>query len=259
MSTPLSSGTLSRTTSSSRSSAPRPLTTASSSWRWNHTCERAPDPRPRARLHPHRARNRRHDHRAARRRLVNDACSSEREPGARGDAARPRGRARRTLGFAVANGRCLVRPPRPAMAGKTSRRRGLHDHARLEAPLVIQPGFLPAITLGIGPTNNVGQLVDAWGNPVRYAVARMAPVASVNALTTLGALKAAGYSGLTPDLTVCVNYRRGRRTCARTRVTTQVVSGGVFRPARAALPYRWAGRGGEHQHRGSRRPGIRAS
>jgi hypothetical protein len=30
--------------------------------------------------------------------------------------------------------------------------------------------MLPAITLGIGPTDRQGYLVDAWGNRVRYAV-----------------------------------------------------------------------------------------
>jgi type II secretory pathway pseudopilin PulG len=31
-------------------------------------------------------------------------------------------------------------------------------------------GLLPALTLGIGPTDGQGYLVDAWGNRVRYAV-----------------------------------------------------------------------------------------
>ena len=129
------------------------------------------------------------------------------------------------LGFAVANGRL----PCPATAASNGREDPAGGACTITlnggAGSAIQPGFLPAITLGIGPTNNVGQLIDAWGNPVRYAVARMAPVASVNALTTVGALKAAGYTGLTPDLKVCVNLPGpGDATCGANRVATEVAA-----------------------------------
>ena len=129
------------------------------------------------------------------------------------------------IGFAVANGRL----PCPATAASNGREDPIGGGACAitldPSGALTQPGLLPAITLGIGPTNNVGQLVDAWGNPVRYAVARMAPVASVNALTTAGALKAAGYSGLTPDLTVCVNLPGAAAgVCGADRVSTQVAA-----------------------------------
>jgi prepilin-type N-terminal cleavage/methylation domain-containing protein len=84
-------------------------------------------------------------------------------------------------------------------------------------------GFVPALTLGIGPTDPQGYLVDAWGNRIRYAVsqwrsdminppspASCPPVAPspppVNpgpldftkcpAFTTAGAMKALGLSTL---------------------------------------------------------------
>jgi hypothetical protein len=84
-----------------------------------------------------------------------------------------------------------------------------------------EPGFVPAITLGIGPTNNAGQLIDAWGNPVRYAVTRV----SGNAYTTAGQLKAAEYTGvaLIPDLSVCVDLPGAAAgVCAANRTPTQV-------------------------------------
>src|SRR5207344_2797288 len=31
-------------------------------------------------------------------------------------------------------------------------------------------GFVPALSLGIGPTDPQGYLLDAWGNRIRYAV-----------------------------------------------------------------------------------------
>ena len=114
------------------------------------------------------------------------------------------------IGFAVANGRL----PCPATAVSNGREDPIGGGActiTLDggAGSLVQPGFVPAITLGIGPTNTAGQLTDAWGNPVRYAVTRVTssvpPGVSVNAFTTAGALRAAGYTGLTTDLTVCVD------------------------------------------------------
>lgn len=40
-------------------------------------------------------------------------------------------------------------------------------HGRCSSPYV---GFLPAATLGISPSNAQGFAVDAWNNPIRYAV-----------------------------------------------------------------------------------------
>lgn len=78
-------------------------------------------------------------------------------------------------------------------------------------------GFVPAVTLGIGPTDTQGYLVDAWGNRIRYSVSQW-PTGSPNptaascppippnagplnlnqcpAFTTAGAMKARGLSTL---------------------------------------------------------------
>ena len=60
-------------------------------------------------------------------------------------------------------------------------------------------GFLPAITLGISPTDAQGYAVDAWGNRIRYSVTN----ANTNAFTTAGGMQVAWSGGLTPDLRVC--------------------------------------------------------
>ncbi|HSD41985.1 MAG TPA: type II secretion system protein [Burkholderiales bacterium] len=44
-------------------------------------------------------------------------------------------------------------------------------------------GFVPAVTLGIGPTDPQGYLVDAWGNRIRYSVSQW-PTGSPNATAT---------------------------------------------------------------------------
>ncbi len=41
-------------------------------------------------------------------------------------------------------------------------------------------GFVPAVTLGIGPTDAQGYLIDSWGNRIRYSVSQW-PTGSPNA------------------------------------------------------------------------------
>jgi len=99
------------------------------------------------------------------------------------------------IGYAAANGRL----PCPAAPGTTG----------VEAPLgggnCSNPwdGFLPGITLGLGPTNDAGYVLDAWGNPIRFAVT----TENTSAFTTTNGLKAAwntgGIGALTPNLQIC--------------------------------------------------------
>jgi prepilin-type N-terminal cleavage/methylation domain-containing protein len=103
------------------------------------------------------------------------------------------------LGFAAANGR-LPCPAAPATSG-------------VEAPLGggacsnNWDGFLPAVTLGITPTNESGYALDAWGNPIRYAVTNFShPVyCPTQCFTTANGIKAAWNGGITlsPDLRIC--------------------------------------------------------
>jgi type II secretory pathway pseudopilin PulG len=93
------------------------------------------------------------------------------------------------VGFAASQGRI----PCPATAASSG----------LEAPVgggacTAAVGFYPAVTLGIGPANQ-GLLVDAWGNPIRYAVT----TANANAFTTAGQMRTLGATALTSDLQVC--------------------------------------------------------
>ena len=128
------------------------------------------------------------------------------------------------LGFAVRFGRL----PCPAidagpLGGEEARRADAIKTCEVCA--VAAPyceGMLPAITLGIGPTDRQGYLVDAWGNRVRYAVTNWAHTAPptvancptdfkrcpaftyANTIASLGMTNAPAFSGA-PMLKICEN------------------------------------------------------
>ena len=67
------------------------------------------------------------------------------------------------LGLAAANGRV----PCPAAPGS-----GMTGVESIIGGICTNPwdGFLPAVTLGLSPTDINGYATDAWGNPIRYAL-----------------------------------------------------------------------------------------
>ncbi len=76
------------------------------------------------------------------------------------------------LGFAIVNGHL----PCPASCANppacTTGSGGDEDRsATLPFPCVANSGFLPARAIGFQPTSGTGFALDAWGNPIRYAVA----------------------------------------------------------------------------------------
>lgn len=91
------------------------------------------------------------------------------------------------VGFAVRYGRL----PCPAIAAGG----GVESPATPPAPPAANPctvtkGFLPAATLGIGPTDANGYLLDAWGIRVRYAVTKV----DSDAFTTAGKLREKAFN-----------------------------------------------------------------
>ena len=95
------------------------------------------------------------------------------------------------LGFAAANGRL----PCPASPNVT----GVENPAGGGACANQWNGFLPGITLGIGPTDAQGYVLDAWSNRIRYAVT----TSNTNAFTTTNGVKNNWSATLSPDLAVC--------------------------------------------------------
>lgn len=109
------------------------------------------------------------------------------------------------LGYAAANGR-LPCPAAPNSTGAESPAGG---------GICTNPwdGFLPAITLGIGPTDANGYALDSWGNPIRYALTTfqnpncLSGSTASHCYATANGVKAVwngvGSSALAPDLQVC--------------------------------------------------------
>ena len=107
------------------------------------------------------------------------------------------------LGFASANGRL----PCPASPGTS----GIENPAGGGACANPNNGFVPGATLGIGPTDAQGYVLDAWGNRIRYAVTNWGAGATPphpNAFTTVDGIKNAWNDPLLtteiePRLRVC--------------------------------------------------------
>jgi prepilin-type N-terminal cleavage/methylation domain-containing protein len=97
------------------------------------------------------------------------------------------------IGFAVSNGRL----PCPATAASN----GLEDPVTPPAapaanPCTVTKGFLPAATLGLGPTDAQGYLIDAWGRRVLYAVTKT----DTDAYTTAGKMREKAFNVATTAL-----------------------------------------------------------
>jgi len=120
------------------------------------------------------------------------------------------------LGFAQSKGRL----PCPATAN------GLENPIGGTTACTMQLGYLPAATLGIQPTDANGFAVDAWNNPIMYAVAQnsavtvptnpITPDFTINSLTD--GMNVVGIANLTPELRVCKSA---------TGITGAACSGGV--------------------------------
>ena len=95
------------------------------------------------------------------------------------------------IGYAAANGR-LPCPAAPATTGVEAPPGGGNCTNDWD-------GFVPARTLSRGPTDINGYLLDAWDNPIRYAITN----ANADSFSTVNGMKTNWAGGLTPDLRVC--------------------------------------------------------
>ncbi|HYL26048.1 MAG TPA: type II secretion system protein [Burkholderiales bacterium] len=152
--------------------------------------------------------------------------SAQMEQRAREETQRRLEQAREALlGFAVANGRL----PCPASGATT----GVEADAPVGSGTCTNPynGFLPAITLGYQPVDAQGFALDAWNNPIRYAVAQtinscVGPPPTTPHFTSKANLKQNGMSCQpgTNDLLIC-----------QSSVTTPAPAPGSCGPAGNAL------------------------
>lgn len=94
------------------------------------------------------------------------------------------------IGFAIINGRL----PCPAPQGS-----GTESPAGGDCTNNYN-GVVPAVTLGLSSLNSNGEVLDAWDNPIRYAVTR----SNTNAYTTSNGMATTGLASLAPNLVVCM-------------------------------------------------------
>ncbi len=95
------------------------------------------------------------------------------------------------LGYVAANGRL------PCPASPTSN--GVEKPVGGGVCTNPYDGYVPAVTLGLASVDATGNMLDAWNNPIHYAVT----TSNASAFTTASGIKNNGMSGLTPDLKVC--------------------------------------------------------
>lgn len=134
------------------------------------------------------------------------------------------------LGFAAANGRL----PCPASAGSN----GVEAPAGGGTCTLFDPvdnvpvGYLPGATLGLAPLDAQGRVIDAWGNPLRYAVSN----ADGAALTSADAVKALGIENLAAtQLIVCPTASSGGNNMQNPGTANADCPGGVTAYVRNAL------------------------
>ncbi len=106
------------------------------------------------------------------------------------------------IGFAVINGRL------PCPASSTSN--GLEDPIGTGICNHPHDGFVPAATLGLAQVNSQGLAVDAWNNPIHYAVT----TSNSKAFTKPNGMGTTGISNLQPDLMVCSTASASNTTCS---------------------------------------------
>lgn len=117
------------------------------------------------------------------------------------------------IGFAIINGRL----PCPASSSSN----GIESPAG-GACTNFHNGFVPGATLGLNSLNENGQVLDAWDNPIRYAVTSWdstSPVQS-DVYTTANGMANTGMSTLSPNLLVCATATGIGSSCASGQALT---------------------------------------
>ena len=135
------------------------------------------------------------------------------------------------LGFAAAHGR-LPCPAAPNTTGVESKVPAGANTDKQGNCTNFWDGFVPGTTLGIGPTDSSGYILDAWNNRIRYAVTNTdrlsaGGVAPPNCYDFTGEgtntgsnseMRNVGMATLTPDLKVCSTVTGSTATaCAANR------------------------------------------
>lgn len=127
------------------------------------------------------------------------------------------------LSFAIVNGR-LPCPARSNSAGAETRdgageckdAASVEDYYGGTLTDGATGGLLPAVTIGFQPTDSAGFAIDAWGNRIRYAIAKT--------------ITGTSCGGVTPHFVHATNLKANGITCAPSDLivcnVTQTIAGG---------------------------------
>lgn len=123
------------------------------------------------------------------------------------------------LGFGAANGR-LPCPATLASKGEEDVTAGDKDCNETAD----NNYFFPAVTLGLGPTDSQGYLVDPWNNRIRYQITDADDWAF--AKNNDKGLKSIGMANLKPDLKICSTHACNNGTVLTDRAVAVIYSVG---------------------------------
>jgi prepilin-type N-terminal cleavage/methylation domain-containing protein len=115
------------------------------------------------------------------------------------------------LGFAAANGRLPC--PATATSNGVEAPAGGGTCTLFNASDVVPVGYLPGATLGLTPLDSSGRVLDAWGNPIRYATA----TADSSAITTANGVQTLGMTNVAAtQLIICPSTTGGMQNAGTT-------------------------------------------
>jgi type II secretory pathway pseudopilin PulG len=110
------------------------------------------------------------------------------------------------IAFAIVNGRlpCPAAAP-PQSPYNNAAGTGVESPAGGGSCIDGYTGFLPALAVGFHPVDANGYALDAWNNPIRYAVSKNSSVAGSPDwnFTTSGSMRTNGLSVTPSDLVIC--------------------------------------------------------
>ena len=146
------------------------------------------------------------------------------------------------LGYAQSNGRlpCPATALNNTDAGSLGQENPLGGTRNITPPVAVPncstyAGYLPAVTLGLQPTDGSGFAIDAWNNRIRYAITSNNNSAAIvtGALcggdtapdfTTAGNMSAVGLACLAPNLRVVCGTITTSDCTAGTNLTNNAVA-----------------------------------
>ncbi len=124
------------------------------------------------------------------------------------------------LAFAVANQRLPCPAPAPAHAPfNNAGGTGVESGGGATACTDSYTGFLPAKTIGFQPVDDTGYALDAWGNPIRYAVSSTTWSAT-GRFTNSHTATAWSLTQAPNDLVICAALGASTTTCGTAATVT---------------------------------------